>query len=70
MEEKELARRMGTSVNQVRTWAREGKFNKKTSIILREELVYIKYNETDTVNSLRKVDNILNEMENGRPHLA
>jgi len=66
LEEKELAHRMGTTVEMVRTWAREGKFNKNVSLEQRDLRLYIKYNESDAVSSLRKVDRILDEMENGR----
>ena len=64
--EAELARRLGTTVSQVRKWEQEGKFSPKVLICHRGDLVYTKYLETDTVNSRRIVDRILDEMEDSR----
>ena len=68
--ESELATRLGTSVDQVRKWAKAGKFNKNVRLYFHGDLVDVKYFVSDTVNSRRKVDQILDEMENSRLKLA
>ena len=69
LHEAELARRLGTTISQVRKWEQEGKFSPKVVISRRGDLVYTKYLETDTVNSHRIVDRILDEMEDSRLNL-
>ena len=58
----ELARRLDTTTEQIKTWAKEGKFNKTVTLNFEKESVYIKHDIIDSVNSQRKIDQILDEM--------
>ena len=63
LHEIELAQRMGCSIEQVRKWAKEGKFSKNVALKIKENVVYIKRELSDTVKSLEKVNQFLDEMQ-------
>ena len=61
LHETELAARLGTSVLQIRAWAKDGKFSKKVHVKIVKDQVDVTYCTSDTEDMQRDVTRWLDQ---------